>query len=73
MRAAERGRAEREDFLAFQLREIDELEPELGEETELENERARLRHAERLADATRRAAERLYEGEGADLRRARAH
>jgi DNA repair protein RecN (Recombination protein N) len=65
VRAAERGRAEREDFLAYQLREIGELEPRLGEETELENERGRLRHAGRLAEVTRRASERLYEGEAA--------
>ena len=63
--AQERGRAEREDFLRWQLREIDELDPHDGEETELEHERARLRHAEKLQSATRRAAERLYEGEGA--------
>jgi len=63
--AAERGRAEREDFLVFQLKEIDELDPRPGEEQELDNERARLRHAERLTEATRRAAERLYDGEGA--------
>jgi DNA repair protein RecN (Recombination protein N) len=61
----ERGRAEREDFLVWQIREIDELDPREGEETELANERARLRHAERLAGATRRAAERVYEAEGA--------
>ena len=65
VRAAERGRTEREDFLVFQLRELDELDPKLGEETELEQERGRLRHASRLVDATRRASERLYEGEGA--------
>jgi DNA repair protein RecN (Recombination protein N) len=65
LHAAERGRAEREDFLAFQLREIDEVDPQPDEERELEQERTRLRHAERLGDATRRAAERLYEGEGA--------
>ncbi len=59
----ERGRAEREDFLRWQLREIDELDPRDGEETELEHERGRLRHAEKLQTATRRAAERLYEGE----------
>jgi DNA repair protein RecN (Recombination protein N) len=59
----ERGRAEREDFLRWQLREIDELDPRDGEETELEHERGRLRHAEKLQAATRRAAERLYEGE----------
>lgn len=65
VRGAERGRAEREDFLAYQLREIDELAPEPGEETLLEQERARLKHAERLTQATRAAAERLYEGEAA--------
>jgi DNA repair protein RecN (Recombination protein N) len=63
--AQERGRTEREDFLRWQLREIDELDPRDGEETELEHERGRLRHAEKLQSATRRAAERLYEGESA--------
>jgi DNA repair protein RecN (Recombination protein N) len=63
VREAERGRAEREDFLAFQLREIEELDPAAGEETELENERARLRHAEKLSTATQGAADRLYEGD----------
>jgi DNA repair protein RecN (Recombination protein N) len=61
----ERGRAEREDFLRWQLKEIDELDPRDGEETELEHERGRLRHAEKLQSATRHAGERLYEGEGA--------
>lgn len=65
VREAERDRAEREDFLAFQLREIEELDPSVGEETELENERARLRHAEKLSNATAGAANRLYEGEDA--------
>jgi DNA repair protein RecN (Recombination protein N) len=63
--ARERGRAEREDFVGWQLREIDEIDPRDGEEAELENERGRLRHAERLQTATRRAAEKLYEGEEA--------
>jgi DNA repair protein RecN (Recombination protein N) len=65
VREAERGRSEREDFLAFQLREMEELDPTVGEETELESERARLRHAEKLSNATGSAAERLYEGEEA--------
>ncbi len=65
VRALERDRTEREDFVDFQLREIDELDPQPAEDVELEQERARLRHAERLGDATRRASERLYEGEGA--------
>lgn len=63
VREAERDRAEKEDFLAFQLREIEELDPTAGEETELENERARLRHAEKLTKATQGAADRLYEGD----------
>jgi DNA repair protein RecN (Recombination protein N) len=63
VREAERGRAEREDFLAFQLREIEDLDPAVGEEAELESERARLRHAEKLTKATQSAADRLYEGE----------
>ncbi|HTB74489.1 MAG TPA: DNA repair protein RecN [Polyangiaceae bacterium] len=61
--ARERGRAEREDFLRWQIREIDELDVREGEEVDLEQECARLRHAARLQEATRRAAERLYEGE----------
>ena len=65
VRDAERDRAEREDFLAFQLREIEELDPSPGEETTLESERARLRHAEKLSNATQGAADRLYEGEDA--------
>lgn len=65
VREAERDRAEREDFLAFQLREIEELDPSAGEETTLESERARLRHAEKLSNATQGAADRLYEGEDA--------
>jgi DNA repair protein RecN (Recombination protein N) len=65
VRAAERDRAEREDFLAFQMREIEELDPSLGEEADLENERARLRHAEKLQIATQGAADALYEGEDA--------
>jgi DNA repair protein RecN (Recombination protein N) len=65
VRAAELGRVEREDFLAYQLREIRELDPRVGEETELESERGRLRHAGRLVEATQRAADRLYESEGA--------
>lgn len=54
----------REDFLRFQLHEIDEVAPKPGEERELETTRARLRHADRLMTATKRAAERLEDGEG---------
>lgn len=65
VREAERDRAEREDFLAFQLHEIEELDPSVGEEADLESERARLRHAEKLRNATEGAADRLYEGDEA--------
>jgi DNA repair protein RecN (Recombination protein N) len=53
----------REDFLRFQLHEIDELAIVPGEEKELEATRGRLRHADKLASATRGAVERLDEGE----------
>jgi DNA repair protein RecN (Recombination protein N) len=52
----------REDFLRFQLHEIDELGPKPGEVEELEGQRARLRHADKLSSSTQRAADRL-EGE----------
>jgi DNA repair protein RecN (Recombination protein N) len=61
----ESGRAEREDFLGWQIREIDDVDPREGEETELAQECSRLRHAEKLQGTTRGAAERLYEGEQA--------
>jgi len=65
VRTQEQGRADREDFLRWQVAEIDELGPQDGEEVDLDQERARLRNAERLHGVTRRASERLYEGEGA--------
>jgi DNA repair protein RecN (Recombination protein N) len=57
----------REDFLRFQLHEIDELSITPGEEKELEATRGRLRHADRLASATRAAVDRLDEGENSLL------
>jgi DNA repair protein RecN (Recombination protein N) len=65
LRARERTRLEREDFLEFQLREIEDLDVRPGEEGELEQERGRLRHAGRLGEATRKAADRIYEGDEA--------
>ena len=46
--AAERDRLEREDFLRFQLDEIDSAEPQSEEDTALETEVKRLRNAEKL-------------------------
>ncbi len=56
----------REDFLRFSLTEIDELALRAGEEQELEALRMRLRHADRLSGATRRAAARLDAEAGGD-------
>lgn len=61
----ERTRAEREDLLRFQVREIDEVDPRAGEEEELGELRARLAHGERLRAAASSAEERLYAGDGA--------
>ena len=56
----ERGRAEREDLLRFQIREIDEFAPVAGEDATLVEERERLRHAESLAKAASGAEDVLY-------------
>ncbi len=63
LREAERGRAEREAFLTFQLAGIDEVAPREDELEALTTERGRLRHAGQLAETTRRAASVLDEGE----------
>ncbi len=64
-RDLERGRGEREAFLAFQLQAIDAIAPQPGEVVELQAERNRLRHASRLLDVTRRASSRLDQGDPA--------
>ncbi len=64
-REAERGRGEREAFLAYQLQGIDQLAPRAGEVEELNVERSRLRHAGRLLEVTRHVASRLDQGEDA--------
>jgi len=57
LRAASEERARREDFLAFQVREIDEAGLEPGERESLATERSRLSHAERIRlDAARAGA-----------------
>jgi DNA repair protein RecN (Recombination protein N) len=61
----EQKREEREAFLRFQLAAIDEVGLRPGELAELEAERNRLRHAERLGQVTRGAAERLYDKDAA--------
>jgi DNA repair protein RecN (Recombination protein N) len=61
----EQSRGEREAFLRFQLAAIEDVGPRADEVPELDAERARLRHADRLARVTRDAADRLYDKDAA--------
>ncbi len=58
-------RAQREDFLRFQSREIEEAAIQPGEEERLQTEHRRLVHARRLAELTQAAYESLYAGDHA--------
>lgn len=60
LEASVKGRAEREDLLRFQVREIDELELREVEDQSLAKDRERLRHAEKLAQAAGGAEDALY-------------
>lgn len=60
-----RARAERIDFLRFQLAEIDDAGIEAGEELALQRQRRTLRHAEAIRGALTDASDRLYEREDA--------
>lgn len=63
----EREKASRADFLAFQLSEIDRVEPQPGEDEELEAARRVLANADRLQRLCGDAYDALYEGDGAVL------
>jgi len=62
--AKERDRAQRLDYLSYQVKEIEELAPRAGEIEELEREAGRLRHQELLLGTSREAADELYESDG---------
>ena len=57
-------RARRADYLAFQLRELEAVDPRPGEDAALEGERRVLASAERLRDAARAAEGHVYAEEG---------
>jgi DNA repair protein RecN (Recombination protein N) len=59
----ETERTQRADYLAFQLREIADLDPQPGEEASLASERAVLASAAKLQELAAGAEERLYSGE----------
>jgi DNA repair protein RecN (Recombination protein N) len=63
LRGEREDRARRHDFLAFQLREIDELGLRPGEIAELESAHARLAHADRLVSEGAAACAALVGGE----------
>lgn len=62
-------RAKREDFVRFQLAEIDEVAPIADEDLTLEVERQRLSHVERLMSGAGEVAAMLDQGGGAVLGR----
>ncbi len=64
-----RQRSDREDLLRYQLREIDELPMEPGDEEQWIRERDRLAHAARLCDGTAQAEDVLYAADGSVLDR----
>ncbi len=58
-----RGLSEKEDFLKFQLDEIQKSALRPGEDQELETEKLRLLNSEKLLSATKSAYEEIYENE----------
>ena len=60
-----RQRADREDLLRYQVKEIDDLGMSPGDEEAWGQERDRLKHASRLVDGTAAAEEILYARDGA--------
>ena len=60
-------RAEREDYLRFQIREITDVKPLAGEDTALTDEKKRLNNVQKLMDHAACAHERLYGKSGCIL------
>ncbi|MBC7186518.1 MAG: DNA repair protein RecN [Calditrichaeota bacterium] len=60
-----RQRAEKRALYEFQLREIQAINPERGEDQALEREECLARNRERLFALTEEVSQQLYEGEGA--------
>lgn len=65
LKSRERHLMERLELYEFQIREIDAVHPQAGEEERLESELNILENAERLFSATERLYRMLYEGENA--------
>lgn len=67
--AAERERRERQEWIAFQLDELDRADPQPGETGEMESRRRLLRSVEERAAAAREADGALYSGAGSAVER----
>jgi len=65
LRQKEKLLKERRDLYEFQIKEIDAVNPQSGEETTLESELRILENSEKLFAATTQLYQILYEGEGA--------
>jgi DNA repair protein RecN (Recombination protein N) len=63
---AEREKVERTEWLTYQLNEIDEVAPEVGEDDQLASERARLKNTEHLQVAIGRALAAIVDDETGD-------
>jgi DNA repair protein RecN (Recombination protein N) len=63
IRSGLRDREQKIDLLTYQIAEIEEAAPEVGELTELENKLSRLKNAEKLAESAAAALASLSEGE----------
>jgi DNA repair protein RecN (Recombination protein N) len=59
----DRERAEREEYLSFTLKRIEEIDPRPGEDEELSKERLRLRNAEKLSGGLRASVDLIYQRE----------
>lgn len=55
---------EKKEFIKFQLKEIDAIDPKENEDAEIENELKILENSERLIELTSEAYTQLYDGEG---------
>jgi len=67
LRARERDKDARADFLRFQLGEIDRVKPQVGEDEELSSTRRLLANADRLQRLSDEAYSRLYEADQSAL------
>jgi DNA repair protein RecN (Recombination protein N) len=67
LQAAARDRAQREDLLRFQVNELDAARLRVGEEDDLQAERRRLQHAERILAGLGEAEAQLDDDQGSAL------